>query len=120
MERPIERNSCGCGEVETALLLRLGDADYARRVTRQKCFRQAMAFVAEDQPVTVGKICREERVLRFAGKKPEAVVADRGKKGAFVIVQGELEPRPVVHGAALERLVAQHKPERTDEVKLGS
>jgi hypothetical protein len=69
----------------------------------------ASSLAAEDQNITSAEGDIEERVLRFAVEQPAAPLSHRGEESFYVIVNSQLQSRPVVHRAATKAAIAQHE-----------
>ena len=99
VERFRHRSSGACGMRTTR-----------ERIAVEHRLRQPVRLVAEDQPVAVAKIRVPERSRPLLENIHIRALADRREERRFVIVHRQLQPRPIVHRAAAELLVAQHEP----------
>src|SRR5262249_5503190 len=86
-QRFVEHDAGGGGEIETALVGRLGNANAPARVAVMDGLWQAGGFVAEDEPVAVVKIGSPEGCFGFARQQPDTIGADGVGKGVDVVVE---------------------------------
>src|SRR4051812_11906935 len=100
MQSVIEHDAGRSGEIETAFTGSLRNAQRPFGVTRDDVGTNAGGFVSEDQPVAITNVRIPQRSLRFAGEEPETIIADRVKERSYIVMNGKLQARPVVHGTA--------------------
>jgi hypothetical protein len=121
-KRFVEDNCGGGGEVEAAFFGYLGDADDSVGVGVLDFGGDAGGFAAEDQPVACREFCLPEGAVAFGGEEPDwgAFLLGEIEEGFGIVVNGEAQARPIVHGAATEISVAEDEAEGADEVEFGS
>src|SRR5207247_8921273 len=66
------------------------------------------------------KIRIPQRPFGFAGEQSPRLLFNDLLKRVKIIMHRELQPRPVIHGAAFEFAITQHEAEGTYEVQIGS
>ena len=121
-ERFKKSDGSGRGEIEAAFFGNLGDSDDETGMRREEFFGNARGFGAEDEPVAVGEGRLPERAIALAGEEPDLAgdLLRKFKESGGVVVNGEAQSGPVVHGAAAEISVAEDEAEGADEVEFGS
>src|ERR1041385_694264 len=80
----------------------------------------AFRFTAEDEAIAVDEWSVPERSLATGIEQPEGSVAQGCEKGFAVVVQRQLQPRPIVHRAAPEFFIRKNEPHGPDDVQRRS
>ncbi len=121
-ERFIKGDSDGRREVQTSLPRDLRNPHGSVGMGREEIPGDADRFAPENEPVRRGKSRVPKRFFGLAGKEPEVLAAllDGPEERGVIVVKGELEPVPIIHRAAAEIFVAQHKSKGAHEMQMRS
>ena len=121
-ERLKEGDGGGGGKIEAALIRPLRDADHAIGMGGQNLGGDAGGFAAEDEPVGFGEARLPERLGALTGEEPDwaGIFSREIEERCGIIVNGQAQARPIIHGAAAEILVVEHEPQGPDQMKFSS
>ena len=107
----------GIAEVQAPSLRPDGNAQAALRVLGEKCFRQTLGLLTEDQVAVGGKPRRGIRAGRLGGEEPEVLRAGTGEEILPAFIDLHVHQMPVVESRTLDSLVRNIKPQGLDEME---
>jgi hypothetical protein len=115
-----KQSDTGCGgEIQASLPCNLRNPKTLLRLLCKDRLGQARSLASEHQPVPSRKRCAPVRLSPFAGEVPSLPrrAGSCALESRIIVVQCQLQSRPVVHSATPQVSIAQHKPQRAHQVQ---